>query len=110
VISGSTRLKAGTAQKIALNTFSSALMVRLNKVYGNLMVDVKPSNAKLIRRTVALTMLATQCGEAAATQALDACGYHVKVAIVMIRKQLTAGAARALLESADGNVRLALKN
>jgi N-acetylmuramic acid 6-phosphate etherase len=110
VISGSTRLKAGTAQKIALNTFSSALMVRLNKVYGNLMVDVKPSNAKLIRRTVALTMLATQCDEAAATQALDACGYHVKLAIVMIRKQLTAGAARELLETADGNVRVALKN
>ena len=56
IISGSTRLKAGTAQKIALNTFSSALMVRLNKVYGNLMVDLRPTNAKLVRRSIRLTM------------------------------------------------------
>ena len=108
IISGSTRLKAGTAQKIALNAFSSALMVRLHKVYGNLMVDVKASNAKLVRRTVALTMLAAQCDEAAATQALEACGYHVKLAIVMVRKQLTADAARALLQATDGSVRAAL--
>lgn len=109
VISGSTRLKAGTAQKIALNSFSSALMVRLHKVYGNLMVDVKPSNVKLIRRTVALTMQAAECDEVTATQALEACGYHVKLAIVMVRKQLPADAARALLETTDGNVRVALK-
>lgn len=107
-ISGSTRLKAGTAQKIALNSFSSALMVRLHKVYGNLMVDVKPSNAKLIRRTVALTMQAAECDEATATKALAACGYHVKLAIVMVRKQLTADAARTLLQTAGGNVRAAL--
>ncbi|MBC7918414.1 MAG: N-acetylmuramic acid 6-phosphate etherase [Rhodoferax sp.] len=109
VISGSTRLKAGTAQKIALNSFYSALMVRLNKVYGNLMVDVKPSNAKLIRRTVALTMRATRCDELTARTALEACGHHVKVAIVMVSKQLTADAARTLLDTADGNVRTALK-
>ena len=110
LISGSTRLKAGTAQKMTLNTLSSALMVRLHKVYGNLMVDVKPSNAKLIRRTVALTMGATQCDEATATQALKACGYHVKLAIVMVRKQIDAAAARSLLEASDGDVRAALKN
>ena len=110
IISGSTRLKAGTAQKIALNAFSSTLMVRLHKVYGNLMVDVKASNAKLVRRTVALTMLATQCDEATATQALASCGYHVKLAIVMVRKQLSADAARTLLATADGNVRAALNN
>ena len=63
VISGSTRLKAGTAQKIALNTLSSAIMVRLNKVYGNLMVDMTPTNAKLYRRAVALTVRATATGE-----------------------------------------------
>lgn len=108
VISGSTRMKAGTAQKIALNAFSSALMVKLHKVYGNLMVDVKPSNAKLVRRTIALTMQAAQCDEATATQALQACGYHVKLAIVMVRKQLPVDAARALLEMAGGNVRAAL--
>ena len=54
MISGSTRLKAGTSQKIVLNTISSAIMVRLNKVYGNLMVDLKPTNAKLFARTVRL--------------------------------------------------------
>eukprot|EP01034_Spumella_vulgaris_P042811 gene42812-53119_t len=65
VISGSTRLKAGTSQKIALNTISSALMVRLHKVYGNLMVDLKPTNAKLVQRSVRLTMHATGVDDAA---------------------------------------------
>src|SRR3954469_14027840 len=81
VISGSTRLKAGTAQKIALNTFSSAVMVRLNKVYGNLMVDLKPTNAKLKRRAVQLAMRATGATEARALEVLEQCDFHVKVAI-----------------------------
>lgn len=108
VISGSTRLKAGTSQKIALNAFSSSLMVRLNKVYGNLMVDVKPTNAKLIRRCVNLTMVATGCDEARARAALDQCEFHVKTAIVMIERSLDAGTARALLDRVDGSVRRAL--
>lgn len=109
VISGSTRLKAGTSQKIALNTFSSALMVRLNKVYGNLMVDVKPTNAKLIRRTIRLTMLATGCDEALATSTLTACDHHVKTAIIAIKGGISVDDARALLQHADGSVRLALQ-
>jgi N-acetylmuramic acid 6-phosphate etherase len=108
VISGSTRLKAGTAQKIALNTFSSALMVRLNKVYGNLMVDLRATNAKLVRRAVALTMHATGCDETGATQALDACGYHVKTAVVAIAAHLSTEEARARLDAYGGNVRTAL--
>jgi N-acetylmuramic acid 6-phosphate etherase len=108
VISGSTRLKAGTSQKIALNAFSSSLMVRLNKVYGNLMVDVKPTNAKLIRRCVNLTMLATECDEAKARETLEQCDYHVKTAIVMIRRSVDAAAARSLLDACNGSVRLAL--
>lgn len=104
IISGSTRLKAGTAQKIALNTFSSALMVKLNKVYGNLMVDVKPSNKKLIARTVRLTMLATGCDEALATQTLEACGYHVKTALVAIKKQVSVTEATTRLMRANGSV------
>lgn len=108
VISGSTRLKAGSAQKIALNTFSSALMVRLNKVYGNLMVDVKPTNAKLIRRCVNLTMLATGVDEDTAIAALDGSNFHVKTAIVMIRRSIGVDAARGLLESVGGSVRRAL--
>jgi N-acetylmuramic acid 6-phosphate etherase len=108
VISGSTRLKAGTAQKIALNSFSSSLMVRLNKVYGNLMVDVKPTNTKLIRRCVNLTMLATGCDQTKAKTVLDACDYHVKTAIVMIERSVDASTARAMLSQTEGSVRRAL--
>jgi N-acetylmuramic acid 6-phosphate etherase len=108
LISGSTRLKAGTAQKIALNTFSSALMVRLNKVYGNLMVDLRATNAKLVRRAVALTMRAAQCDEATALSVLARCDHHVKVAVVAIRCGLDVDAARALLEAVGGSVRRAL--
>lgn len=108
VISGSTRLKAGTAQKIALNAFSSALMVRLGKVYGNLMVDVQATNAKLLARAVRLTVAATGASEAQAKAALEACDYRVKTAIVMIEKGLDAQAAQALLERVEGNVRQAL--
>jgi N-acetylmuramic acid 6-phosphate etherase len=108
IISGSTRLKAGTSQKIALNTFSSALMVRLNKVYGNLMVDLKPTNAKLVLRAVRLTMIATGADEHAARAALEQCDFHVKVAIVALSRKTGIDAARALLEAARGSVRQAL--
>lgn len=108
LISGSTRLKAGTAQKITLNTFSSALMVRLNKVYGNLMVDVKPTNAKLIRRTIRLTVLATGADETTARTTLEACGHHVKVAIVAIACKVSVDEARARLDAHRGSVRAAL--
>ncbi|WP_431264650.1 N-acetylmuramic acid 6-phosphate etherase [Roseateles chitinivorans] len=108
VISGSTRLKAGTAQKIALNSFSSALMVKLHKVYGNLMVDMKATNAKLVRRAVALTMHAADTDETAARAALDQCGFHVKTATVMLLRQLDAADAQALLARHDGDVRGAL--
>ena len=108
VISGSTRLKAGTAQKITLNTFSSALMVKLNKVYGNLMVDVKPTNKKLMARTVRLTVLATGCDEALATQTLKACGYHVKTAVVAIKQGVSVTEAAGLLAANNGSIRRAL--
>ncbi len=108
VISGSTRLKAGSAQKMALNTFSSALMVKLNKVYGNLMVDLKPTNEKLRRRAVALTVRASGADDAAAQAALEQCDWHVKTAVLMLRRQLDAAAAQALLAQADGSLRAAL--
>jgi N-acetylmuramic acid 6-phosphate etherase len=108
LISGSTRLKAGTAQKIALNTFSSALMVCLHKVYGNLMVDLKATNAKLRRRALRLTVLASGADEAAATAALEATGFHVKSAIVMLLLGVDAAAAKARLDEAEGDVRQAL--
>jgi N-acetylmuramic acid 6-phosphate etherase len=108
VISGSTRLKAGTSQKIVLNTISSAIMVRLHKVYRNLMVDLKPTNAKLFARTVRLTVHATGADEAAARAALEECGSHVKVAIVALLKKVPVPQAESLLARAGGSVRGAL--
>jgi len=108
VISGSTRLKAGTAQKIALNTFSSALMVRLNKVYGNLMVDLLPTNAKLKDRAVRLTALATGATKERALATLEQSDFHVKVAIVAITKNVTPTQARERLAAVHGSVRAAL--
>jgi len=109
VISGSTRLKAGTAQKIVLNTLSSALMVRLHKVYGNLMVDLHATNAKLKERAVRLTMHATGADTNAALGVLEQCQYQVKVAIVMLLKKQTAAEAQAQLDLHTGNIRSALK-
>lgn len=109
LISGSTRLKAGTAQKIVLNTLSTALMVRLHKVYRNLMVDLQATNAKLVERTVHLTVYATGADAATARAVLEQCQHQVKVAIVMLLKQQTAEQAQALLDHHNGNVRAALK-
>ena len=108
IISGSTRLKAGTAQKIALNTLSSAIMVRLNKVYGNLMVDVKATNAKLRRRSVQLAMRGSGKAEAEAAAAVEAAGGSVKQAILMLRAGLDAETARRKLDAVDGSLRAAL--
>ena len=109
IISGSTRLKAGTAQKIALNTFSSAVMVRLHKVYGNLMVDLRATNAKLLQRALRLTVAATGAEEASAQSALTACGSRVKVAIVMLKAGVDAAEAERRLATAQGGIHEALK-
>jgi len=108
VLSGSTRLKAGTAQKIALNTFSTAVMVRMHKVYRNLMVDLKPTNAKLKHRAMRLTMLASGADEETALRALEASHFHVKVAIVAIVKKIDVEEAKASLAKARGSLRAAL--
>ena len=104
VVTGSTRMKSGTAQKMVLNMLSTGTMIKLGKVYGNLMVDVKPSNEKLIRRCVTIVCAATECSEKVATAALEACGYRPKVAIVMVLCGVTADKARELLNKADGRV------
>lgn len=109
IIAGSTRLKAATAQKIALNTFSSSLMIKLNKVYGNLMVDFRPTNTKLIRRAISLTMFATGCDEASADNMLEQCGYHVKTAVVALLNRSSVADAQERLARNNGNVREALK-
>ena len=108
VISGSTRLKAGTAQKIVLNTLSSAIMVRLHKVHGNLMVDMMPTNAKLYRRAIALTARITGADETKAREILEACGYRIKVAVVALVRKTDVAAAEAALDAAGGSVRRAI--
>ncbi len=109
VISGSTRLKAGTAQKIALNTLSSALMVRLHKVYGNLMVDMHASNAKLVERALRLTVQATGAEPERARAMLERCHFQVKLAIVALLKNTEVEQAQRLLDEADGDVRRAIR-
>jgi N-acetylmuramic acid 6-phosphate etherase len=109
VLSGSTRLKAGSAQKIALNTLSSSIMVRLHKVYGNLMVDLQATNTKLIKRAIRLTTIATGSSPDEAEGALQACGWHVKTAIVMLKLGVDASTARERLGRVEGSVRRALE-
>jgi len=109
VISGSTRLKAGTAQKIALNTFSSAVMVRLGKVYGNRMVDLRASNEKLRIRALNLTLSLTRVSEAQATGALEQAGFRVPVAVLMLEQNLSVEEAVSRLEVAGGRLRVALE-
>ncbi len=84
VIAGSSRMKAGTAQKMALNMLSTAVMVRLGKVYGNLMVDVRPTNAKLRYRAIRILQEATGVEAETAHRTLDLTGYQVKPALVML--------------------------
>jgi N-acetylmuramic acid 6-phosphate etherase len=99
VLSGSTRLKAGTAQKIALNTISTAAMVRLGKVHDNVMIDVVATNEKLRGRAQRLVGELTGAGDARVRAALDAAGGSVKVAVVMIARDVDAPQARTLLQS-----------
>ena len=104
VITGSTRMKSGTAQKMVLNMLSTGTMIKLGKVYGNLMVDVKPSNEKLVRRCVTIVCNATGCDDDTATAALEACEYRPKTAIVMVLCGVSAEEAKAMLAKADGRV------
>lgn len=108
VLTGSTRLKAGTSQKLVLNMISTAAMVRLGKVYGNLMVDVQPTNEKLVDRAVRIVAEATGSSAAEAQLALAASGGHAKTAIVMILRGVGAVEARDRLARADGFVRQAI--
>ena len=108
VITGSTRMKSGTAQKMVLNMLSTGAMIRLGKVYGNLMVDVKPTNEKLVRRAINIAATATGVSEDEARAALEQCGYSAKTAIVMLAKGLDAQEAARRLEDNGGIVAKAL--
>ena len=108
VIAGSTRLKAGSAQKMIVNMLSTASMIGLGKVYGNLMVDVKVTNAKLLTRAIGLVMRLTGLDETAARRLLDSANNEVKTAVVMQRRDLDYGEARKLLAEAKGRLRQAI--
>lgn len=102
VLTGSTRLKAGTAQKLILNMLSTASMVGIGKVYQNLMVDVQPTNEKLEVRSKNIIMEATGCSKDQASQAFEASGKQVKVAIVMVLTGTDKAQAEASIEKANG--------
>lgn len=107
-VTGSTRLKAGTCQKLILNMISTATMVSCGKTYGNLMVDVDPCNAKLVVRARGIVMEATGCDLQTAEKAMAEAGGHAKTAITMILADCSAEEARARLEKAGGHVRKAI--
>lgn len=108
VLTGSTRLKAGTAQKMVCNMLSTAAMVQLGKVYGNLMVDVKASNEKLVDRIHRMVVQATGADPEAAAEALRKADGHAKTAIVMLSAGTTREDAVRRLDEADGDTRLAI--
>lgn len=108
VLTGSTRLKAGTATKMVLNMLSTGAFVRLHKVYGNLMVDLQASNQKLVARIVRIVAQAAGCDLATAERALAECDGEAKAAIVSLRHKVDAPTARTLLLTHDGSVRAAL--
>jgi N-acetylmuramic acid 6-phosphate etherase/N-acetylglucosamine-6-phosphate deacetylase len=108
IIAGSTRLSAGTTQKIALNILSSTIMIRLHKTFGPHMIDLRPTNAKLIARATKIITTIGNTDETTARAALERCGMHVKTAILTLRLGVEPDQARALLATANGSLRAAL--
>ncbi|AZO64173.1 MULTISPECIES: N-acetylmuramic acid 6-phosphate etherase [unclassified Mesorhizobium] len=108
VLTGSTRLKSGTAQKLVLNMLTTASMIRIGKSYQNLMVDLNPSNKKLVARAVRMVMQTTGCAAQQARQALDQTGNDVKLAILVTITGTGVGEAREALGAAGGFLRKAI--
>jgi len=109
LLTGSTRLKAGTATKTALNALSTAVFVRLGAVHGDLMVDISATNDKLLDRAIRiLQVYAPHMGRAEAADWIEACDGHAKTAVVAVRCGITPDAAARHLEAHDGNLRAAL--
>ncbi|MGJ6966650.1 N-acetylmuramic acid 6-phosphate etherase [Streptosporangium sp. G11] len=109
VVTGSTRLKAGTAQKLVLNMISTIAMVKLGRTYGNTMIEVSAMNSKLADRAARMVSDITGAALSAARSALEAAGWHVKVAVLMIEHGLDAGGARGLLERHGDHLEAALE-
>ena len=108
VIMGSTRMKSGTSQKLVLNMITTAVMIKLGKVYGNLMVDLQPTNLKLIDRMKRIVSYATGISKEEADKYLKESGLNAKAAIVMIKTGCDAEKAVSLLENSDGIVSKAI--
>ena len=109
LLSGSTRLKAGTATKLVLNMLSTAVMVRLGKTYGDLMVDLQATNRKLEARSRRIVAAAASIAPEQASALLERCGGEVKTAIVAARTGLSPAQARDRLAAYGGRVRAALE-
>lgn len=109
VVTGSTRMKAGTAQKLVLNMLSTGTMIKLGKVYGNLMVDVKASNKKLEERAIRIVMEGSGCERTEAEKALKGADGHAKLAILMVVTGVSAGEGKALLERTSGHLAAAIR-
>ena len=107
VLAGSTRMKAGTAQKVVLNLFSTLVMIRLGRVYRGLMVDMRASNAKLLRRAAAMVSHLAHCDEQTAREAFEAADGDVKVAVLLARG-IDAETAGTLIRRSRGHLRSAL--
>lgn len=101
---GSTRMKSGTSQKLVLNMITTSVMIKLGKVYGNLMVDLQPTNEKLVDRATRIIIHATGISYSEAKKLLEASGFNPKTAIVMIKTGLSREEAEKLLELAEGFV------
>lgn len=101
-ITGSTRMKAGTAQKMVLNMLTTGAMVKIGKVYKNLMIDVKPTNIKLKDRAVRIVSDIAQCDSSVALKVLEENGYHVKEAVLQIKFDMTFESAQGLLDLNNG--------
>jgi N-acetylmuramic acid 6-phosphate etherase len=108
VLTGSTRLKAGTSQKMVLNMLSTAVMARLGHVYENLMIDMLLTNEKLAERAVRILMEASSTSVSAAEQALRTGGHDLRVGLVMLKRRVGAGEAKRLISRAGGDLRKAL--
>ena len=110
VVMGSTRMKAGTATKLVLNMLTTTAMIRLGKVYGNMMVDLQMNSRKLEERSKRTVMMVTGVDYKEASNVLKKSGGHVKTALVMILANVDANKARKRLEASDGFVRTAIEN
>ncbi len=109
IVTGSTRMKAGTAQKLVLNMLSTGTMIKLGKVYGNLMVDVKASNEKLRERAVRIVIEGSGCERSEAEKALASANGRAKLAILMVVTGISAEEGRKALEKAHGHLAAAIR-